>query len=315
TAKGRRNGVAPGVASPMTRPSGSSGRWLRSSTMERSRRAPAVAGQFYEAESVALTHQIEGCFTTDRGPGELPPRHRSPERRIRAAIVPHAGYAYSGPIAALAYAAIAAERPPHTVLLLGVDHHGAGVPAAVSDRDWTTPLGPAQVDHDLVRALARGPIEIDEASHAPEHSLEVQVPFLQYVLPAPRFAGLMVRFGSLEFLHEIADVVREAIRGRDILVIASTDFSHYVSPEEADRLDHLALDAILARDPKALYETVVREDISMCGIAPTTVLLATLSGENLGCRLLRWGHSGEAEPMRRVVGYASLLLESPVALH
>ena len=279
--------------------------------MERSRRAPAVAGQFYEGESVALTHQIEECFTSERGPGELPTRRRAAHRRIRAAVVPHAGYVYSGPIAALAYAAIAAERPPRTVLLLGVDHHGAGVPAAVSDRDWMTPLGPAEVDHDLVRALARGPVEIDEASHAPEHSLEVQVPFLQYVLPAPRFVGLMVRFGSYDFLREIANVVRTAIAGRDVLLIASTDFSHYVSPPDADRLDHLAIEAILRRDPQALYETVVEKDISMCGIAPTTVLLESLAREDLGCRLLRWGHSGEAEPMRRVVGYASLLMESP----
>ncbi len=278
------------------------------------RRPPAVAGQFYEGESVALTHQIEGCFTSDRGPGALPTRRRSPERRIRAAIVPHAGYVYSGPIAALAYSAIAAERPPRSVLILGVDHHGSGVPAAVSDQDWNTPLGPAEVDHDLVRALAHGPIRIDEASHAPEHSLEVQVPFLQYVLPKPRFAALMVRFGPRSFLEEVAEVVRSAIAGRDVLVIGSTDFSHYVTPEEADRLDHLALAPILERDAERLYRTVTEHDISMCGIAPTTVLLSALADEALTCRLLRWGHSGEAEPMRRVVGYASLLLESAVPL-
>ena len=194
--------------------------------------------------------------------------------------------------------------------MLGVDHHGAGVPAAVSDRDWLTPLGPAEVDHDLVRALARGPIEIDEASHAPEHSLEVQVPFLQYVLPKPRFAALMVRFGPLDFLREVADVVRTAVAERDVLLLASTDFSHYVTPEESDRLDHLALEAILARDGEELYRTVTEQDISMCGIAPTTVLLLALARETLSARLLRWGHSGEAEPMRRVVGYASVLLES-----
>lgn len=278
------------------------------------RRAPAVAGQFYEAESVALTRQIEACFQSERGPGELPTRHRSAERHIRAIVVPHAGYVFSGPIAALAYAAVAAERPPKSVLILGVDHHGSGVPAAVSDQDWMTPLGPAEVDHDLVRALARGPIEIDEATHAPEHSLEVQVPFLQYVLPKPRFAGLMVRYGPFSFLEEIAEVVRKAIAGRDLLLVASTDFSHYVTQEESKRLDHLAVEAILQRDPDRLYRTVAEHEISMCGIAPTTVLLAALAQEPLTCRLLRWGHSGEAEPMRRVVGYASLLLESKAPL-
>jgi AmmeMemoRadiSam system protein B len=273
-------------------------------------RAPAVAGQFYEEESVALTQQIESCFQSDRGPGRLPTRHRTADRHIRALVVPHAGYAYSGPIAALAYAAVAAERPPRSVLILGVDHHGSGVPAAVSDVDWMTPLGPAEVDHDLVRALARGPIEVDEASHAPEHSLEVQVPFLQYVLPRPRFAGLMVRYGPLSFLKEVAEVVRSALAGRDLLLIASTDFSHYVTPEQARTLDDLAIQEILRRDAARLYRTVEEHDISMCGIAPTTVLLAALADESLSCRLLRWGHSGEAEPMAQVVGYASLLLES-----
>jgi MEMO1 family protein len=282
--------------------------------MAGARRRPAVAGQFYEEESVDLTHQIEDCFRSERGPGDLPTRHRAPDRHIRAIVVPHAGYVYSGPIAALAYAAVAAERPPRTVLILGVDHHGAGVPAAVSDLDWMTPLGPVEVDHDLVRALARGPIEIDEASHAPEHSLEVQVPFLQYVLPKPRFAGLMVRYGPLSFLREVADVVRLAIAERDVLLVASTDFSHYVTPEEAKKLDHLAIQAILQRDADALYRTVAEHDISMCGIAPTTVLLAALAEEALTCRLLRWGHSGESERMARVVGYASLLLESKSAL-
>ena len=278
--------------------------------MTASMRPPAVAGSFYEADGVALTRQVEGCFTDLRGPGRLPVRHRSAERRIRAAVVPHAGYVYSGPIAALAFSEIAAQRAPATVLILGVDHHGAGVPAAVSDEDWETPLGPVPVDHDLVRALSRGPIVVDEAAHAPEHSLEVQLPFLQYVLPQPRVAALMVRFGPLERLLEIAEVVRAALRDRDVLLLASTDFSHYVDPAESDRLDHLAIDRILARDPRGLYETVRAKRISMCGIAPTTVLLAALADEALTVRLLRWGHSGEAEPMQRVVGYASLLLES-----
>lgn len=273
-------------------------------------RLPAVAGSFYESDGVALTRQVEAAFLDSRGPGRLPTRHRSVDRQLRAVVVPHAGYQYSGPIAALAYDAIAAERAPSTVLLLGVDHHGAGVPAAVSDVNWETPLGPVEVDHDLVRALARGPIEIDEASHAPEHSLEVQVPFLQYVLPRPRFAALMVRFGPLEFLEEVADVVRRAIVGRDILLIASTDFSHYVTPATADRLDHEAIASILRLDGRELYDTVTTHDISMCGIAPTTVLLNAVKGESLVARLLRWGHSGEAEAMDRVVGYASIVLET-----
>jgi AmmeMemoRadiSam system protein B len=273
-------------------------------------RPPAVAGAFYPDDANELTALLEACFRSPRGPGHLPGPRRTTERRIRAAVVPHAGYVYSGPIAARAYAAIAAERPPASVLVLGVNHHGRGAPAALSNVDWTTPLGPVRVDRELVRALARGPIEIDEEAHAPEHSIEVQLPFLQYVHPHPRFAALSVTFGPRGFLADVAAVVQRAVRDRDVLLLASTDFSHYVRPEEAKELDRLAIDEILARRPEGLYDTVVGKDISMCGIAPTTTLLAALDGEELTTEPLGWGHSGEAEPMDRVVGYASVLLRA-----
>ena len=273
-------------------------------------RAPAVAGQFYPAGGAELARAIEACFRDPRGPGELPARHRSPGRTVRAAVVPHAGYEFSGPIAALAYARIAVDRAPATVLVLGVDHYGLGAGPCLSDRDWLTPIGPTAVDHDLVRALDHPPLRIDEPAQAREHSIEVQLPFLEYVLPKPRFVALQVRFGPFDELVEAAETVRRAIAGRDVLLLASTDFSHYLPARTAERLDRLAIDAILARDARLLYETVASNDISMCGIAPTTVLLAALAEESLTARLLRWGHSGEAQPMREVVGYASLLLET-----
>jgi AmmeMemoRadiSam system protein B len=229
-------------------------------------------------------------------------------------VVPHAGYRYSGPIAALVYDALAQERPPETVLLLGVDHHGASPGAALSDQNWLTPLGRVAVDHSFVSDLVRTPIVIDERAHAAEHSLEVQLPFLDYVLPHPKIAPLIVRFGPFDFLTEVASVVRDALRGRDALVLASTDFSHYVPAKEAERLDRMAIEQILGRNAAGLYRTVVDHEISMCGIAPTTVLLAALEGENLKASLLRWGHSGEAEKMGDVVGYASLLMESQVPI-
>jgi MEMO1 family protein len=277
-------------------------------------RRPAVAGQFYPADGAALSQVIERSFLDPRGPGQLPVRHRTAERRIRALVAPHAGYQYSGPIAAHAYAAVAAERPPATVLLLGVNHTGRGAPAALSARDWVTPLGLVPVDRELVRALNRRPIELDETAHAREHSIEVELPFLQYVLPFPRFAAVTVSMGPIGFLADVAAVVRQAVQGRDVLVVASTDFSHYIPAEEARRKDRMAIDQILARDAHGLYTTVVDQDISMCGIAPTTVLLFATQDEPLTARLLRWGHSGEAEPVEEVVGYASLLLESEVPL-
>jgi len=272
-------------------------------------RRPAVAGQFYEADAAALAKQVESCFTDPRGPGELPTRQRSASRRIRAVVVPHAGYVYSGPIAAHAYQLVASERPPESVLILGVDHYGASAGASLSDRPWLTPLGPTPGDPELVAALRRPPLEVNEEAHRREHSIEVQLPFLEYVLPHPKFVPLEVGFGPFEFLQEVAGVVREATRERDVLLIASTDFSHYVPPSTADRLDHLAIAQILARSARGLYDTVSRNDISMCGIAPTTVLLAALEGLDVRPRLLRWGHSGEVEKMRDVVGYAAIAFE------
>src|SRR5258708_25822853 len=120
----------------------------------------------------------------------------------------------------------------------------------------------------------------------------------------------MVPFASLASLRRVGAAVRAAVTGRDVLLVASTDFSHYVAPRDADRLDHLALEAIRARDPDRLYEVVRDQKISMCGIAPTTVLLAALEEEELDADLLRSAHSGELEPMAEVVGYASVALRS-----
>ncbi len=280
---------------------------------DRSARSPAVAGQFYAADGAGLARQLEACFLDPRGPGELPPRHRTPPRRLRGAVVPHAGYPFSGPIAALVYQRIAAEPSPETVLILGVDHYGLGDGPSLSARDWETPIGPTRVDRDLVGVLDRRPLRIDEAAQAREHSIEVQLPFLEYTLPKPRFVALQIPFAPFDDLVRAAQVVRDAVADRDVLLLASTDFSHYVPAATAERLDRLAIDAILARDPRMLYDTVVSNDISMCGIAPTTVLLAALAEETLESRLLRWGHSGEAQPMRDVVGYAALTLERSAA--
>ena len=273
-------------------------------------RPPAVAGQFYEGDASSLARQVEGCFTDARGPGSLPDRHRSPVRRVRAVVVPHAGYVYSGAIAAHAYRMVAMDRPPESVLVLGVDHYGMSAGATLSARPWLTPLGPTPVDLDLVAALRHGPIEVNEEAHRREHSIEVQLPFLEYVLPHPKFVPLEVGFGSYGFLEEVGAAVRSAVQNRDVLLIASTDFSHYVPPATAQRMDRMAIDRILASDPRGLYETVTRNDISMCGIAPTTVLLAALEGSMALPRLLRWGHSGEVETMREVVGYAAIVFES-----
>jgi MEMO1 family protein len=273
-------------------------------------RPPAVAGSFYPAEGAALAAAVEASFLSPRGPGHLPTHKRASSRTVRAIVVPHAGYVFSGAIAARAYERVAADAPARSILVLGVDHYGLGPLAALSARPWMTPLGSVPTDPALVGALTKGPVTVDERAHRREHSIEVQLPFLQYTEPVPVVVPLQIRTESFDSLAEVADVVREAVRGKDVLLVASTDFSHYVPPETAKRLDALALNRIVARDPKGLYETVRSEEISMCGLAPTTVLLAALREESLTARSLGWGHSGEAEPMTDVVGYGAVVLEA-----
>ena len=272
-------------------------------------RTPAVAGTFYPADPDELREALREAFTGRRGPGRMPEPPGSDPRRIHGAVVPHAGFEFSGPIAARAYAAIAREVRPEAVLVLGVDHYGGGGAFAVSGIPWETPLGTVPVDRGLVGRLEGGTIVRDELAHAREHSIEVQLPFLQTILPGVPMAALGVRFAPYPVLRAVAARVAEAVRGRDILVLASTDFTHQEPPVTARRLDALALAQIERFDPSGLYETVVGNEISMCGIAPTTVLLEALRPEGLAATNLGWSHSGEAKPMARVVGYAAFVLE------
>lgn len=279
-------------------------------------RLPAVAGAFYARDARSLRAQIEKCFVGPRGPGRIP--GRSPgatgkePRRILAGVAPHAGYPYSGPIAAHLFARLAEEPVPSTVLVLGVNHHGLGSLFSVSDEDWRTPLGEVPVDLELVRALSHGgPVDLDPEAHLREHSIEVELPFLQTIYPEGSFrlVALQVTFTHFDLLQELGRHLRKVLEGRDVLLLASTDLSHYLPPKEAERLDARALEPLLRLEPGALYDRVVGEDISMCGIAPTTALLCALEGTPAKALLLAKGHSGDAEPMDEVVGYASVAVQ------
>ncbi len=278
---------------------------------QRPPRSPAVAGTFYPREKEALLAAIKESFLCERGPGRVPRKtDELPARKIVAGVVPHAGYVYSGPVAAHLYLELGEARPPKTVVILGVNHHGTGGLFTLSDEDWATPLGVVPTDRELLKALGRPPVEIDARSQRLEHSIEVQLPFLQY-LWGNRFSmvALQVTFMDLPLLTEVGRIVRDATAGKDVLLLSSTDLSHYLPPEEAAHWDGEALRALQTLSPGELYETVVSNDISMCVIAPTTALLSALEDRKLRIRLLKQGTSGDAEPMETVVGYASLALE------
>ncbi len=287
-------------------------------------RAPAVAGSFYPGRRDALVRALEECFLHPLGPGALPQVDRQGPGRIAALVSPHAGYMYSGPAAAHGFAALAADGVPECAVILGPSHHSLGRTAAVSAADaWQTPLGEAPVDKALARALVEATdlLVADDAAHRWEHSLEVQVPFLQFVYgeEAPPLVPICIRAHPLDDLDllaadvtELGGVLARALSGKRAVIIASSDLSHQIPHREAERQDRLALDQMLAMDPAGLLRTVQEHQISTCGPVPVAIAMAYCLARGGGeAELLRYYTSGDVIGDRAaVVGYASLVIRS-----
>lgn len=268
-------------------------------------RRPAVAGQFYSSSRDDLLEELRRCFLSPLGPGHLPEVNKDGPRRIVGAVVPHAGLMFSGPVAAHLYAEMAKDGLPETVVLIGPNHTGYGRPMSASSDDFETPLGILRSDKDVVSHL-RGVIEVDRAAHMYEHSLEVQMPFLQYLSPDIKIVPVVMGQQDIEMARESAKILKEACSWKDVVYIASSDFSHYVSAITAKAKDEMVIERILKLDAEGVMKTVNDNDISMCGYGPVaTALLA--SGAN-SSRLLYYGNSGDVRPMKDVVGYASIAL-------
>lgn len=264
-------------------------------------RRPAVAGQFYPGEPEALRRTVSGFLRGGDG-----------ETAALGIVAPHAGYVYSGAIAGETFARV---RVPDRVLVLGPNHHGAGHPAALfPEGSWVTPLGEVPVDADLGEAILREcPLMAPDAlAHRREHSLEVQIPFIQ--ARAPRAAIVPVCLGLLPLgdLIDLGKGMGRALASRpgEVLMVASSDMTHYESGEAAREKDGRALERLLALDPEGLWHTVRAGRISMCGVAPVVVMLA--AARHLGATsatLVRYGNSGDVTgDQSQVVGYAGVLV-------
>lgn len=269
-------------------------------------RKPAVAGQFYPGSEKSLRKKIEECFLHDLGPGKIP-KNEGKLHNIKGIVSPHAGYAYSGPIAAHAYKEVYEDGKPELFIILGPNHRGMGASVSVSDQDFQTPLGTAKVDKEVANQLVDGVIELNNTAHMGEHSLEVQIPFLQYLWDDINMVPLSFNIQNYRTAKEVGEKIRKVSQGKETLVIASTDFSHYVIQETAKKKDKMAIDKILENDPKGLFETIQKENISMCGYAPVMAMMIG-SGGSKG-KLLKYATSGDIMAMREVVGYASLSFE------
>jgi AmmeMemoRadiSam system protein B len=273
-------------------------------------RPPAVAGSFYPTDAGELGASIEHCFISSA----LGPRAFHTESApLLAGMVPHAGYVYSGACAAHFYSRL--DATVKCIVLLGVNHRGRGHKAALGPwRHWHTPMGRVTV-HVAASAWLqqRCPLlRSDEHAHSHEHSIEVQLPFLQRVLPDFSLVPISLARLSLVECAELGKAIAELCtgQGEKTLILASSDLSHYLSAAETERLDNIALRQLLNRDPAGLLSAVERENISMCGVIPTAVMLFAVNALGAkSARLLKHCHSGDVSPMSSVVGYASVAIE------
>lgn len=203
-------------------------------------RSAAVAGQFYAAKAPTLRAEVERCFLSPIGPGHLPKVNQFGPRNIIGAQVPHAGLIYSGPVAAHVFNALAEDGLPETAIIIGPNHHGVGRGVAVSDEDFMTPFGQVSSDRSIISKL-KGVVELDRSAHFYEHSIEVQLPFLQYLKPDIKIVPIAMGFQDYETAKELAASLKGAIQGKDVIILASSDMSHYVSPKVAQELDSKVL--------------------------------------------------------------------------
>ncbi len=275
-------------------------------------RKPAVAGQFYESGRHDLENQIRECFLHKLGPGKLP-ASKGAHRNIVGLIVPHAGYMYSGPVAANSYYSLSSNAAPDTFIIIGPNHTGIGSSVSImKSGKWATPLGEAHVDTEMAEKMigASGFLTDDSSAHLMEHSIEVQLPFLQFVYKKINFVPVCMLDQSYDACVDLADSIGEAIEGRNAVVIASSDLSHYVPHDAAWQKDAKAIDVIKTLDAKKFHEAVERSGISACGYGPvTTMMLCTKRIGAKKCEVLRYATSGDITGDRlSVVGYCSAKL-------
>jgi AmmeMemoRadiSam system protein B len=264
-------------------------------------RLPAVADRFYPGSPEVLSLTIAGLI----------PAQRRERKKALAVVSPHAGYVYSGAVAGEVFSCV---EIPETVILIGPNHHGQGKPIAISHTTWRMPMGDVPIDEEIAEQLLStfATIERDETAHRYEHSLEVQIPFLQTMQKKLRIVPIVVSHISYPLCIEIAQAIAEVISvsKKDILVVASSDMTHYESRKSAEKKDRLALDRIEKLDAAGLYRTVMDNRITMCGIIPVTIAL--LTAIQLGAkeaRIQTYTDSGEISgDISQVVGYAGIII-------
>jgi AmmeMemoRadiSam system protein B len=262
-------------------------------------RKPAVAGYFYPKDPIRLREQIEQYIL-----------HKTTTIKALAALCPHAGYMYSGPVAGAVYSHLAI---PDKIVLLGPNHTGIGANASImTSGKWITPLGEVEIDEPLAREILENSSHLKEDSqaHMAEHSIEVQIPFLQYFKSDVKIVPIVLMGTSWEMAIDVSEAIAIALKNKNATVISSSDMSHYEPQDIAVKKDQNAIQAILELDPEALLNRVKSQNISMCGVLPTiSALKSSLLLGAKKARLISYMTSGDTTgDYSQVVGYAGIII-------
>jgi len=274
-------------------------------------RLPSQAGAFYAGKAESLKRQIEECFLHELGPGKIPTVVKGP-RRIIGLICPHAGYMYSGPVAAHAYYNLALDGKPDIVVLFGPNHTGYGSALAIMNEGfWRTPLGDVEVDSETANKIVKEAriVDVDDSAHRHEHSIEVQLPFLQYLFGSEfKIVPICFLMQDLPSAKDVGQAVARVLSGKNALIIASSDMTHYEPQKSAEKKDRLALQAVEAMDEERFYSVIEEHRITACGYGPIMALIT--ASKVLGAKeakLLCYRTSGDViGDYSAVVGYAAV---------
>jgi len=274
---------------------------------------PVVAGKFYPKEREDLLETIESCYTGSHGPGEVAsPVERGLDESL-GIVAPHAGYEFSGPVAAHAYSWLARFGRPSAVIIIGTNHSGFGPPVAIAKKGrWATPLGAVEINEGLADELLKNSSEIKNRTtpFSREHSLEVQLPFLQHLWGSGfSFVPICIKDQGRETAVEVGKAIEKAAP-EGTLVIASTDFSHYEPEKVARDKDEQAIEAIVDMDVGEFYERITERGISICGYGAVAALMNFAASRELSPELLKYATSGEVSGYgEEVVGYSAIGFE------
>ncbi|MCD6220209.1 AmmeMemoRadiSam system protein B [Candidatus Calescamantes bacterium] len=259
-------------------------------------------GEFYPSDAFTLRDFIKGLL----------PENPSREK-VKGIIVPHSGYFLSGKVYAEVYSRI---EIPHRVILLGPNHKGEGSLVSIWDKgEWETPLGRVRINEDMADALISYSrfLEVDTRSHEEEHSLEVQLPFLQYINPEVEIVPVLFLPSDYEVYMDIVNAIKNTGEewGEDILILATTDFTYSHTQEEIVRLDRLTMEAIENLDDLTLLERIENHKVNMCGYVP--VIVNILACKELGARkgeILLYSTSGEVTGYYdEIRGYGGIIIK------